>query len=208
MGRGQRRARVAMNVWYPVFPLKRLPAMIRITLLGAVLAGLYGALHDQISYTISPEYFTKLKFLQFSRVDFDWPPRLFAAEVGFLGTWWVGLIAGWVVARVGLAELTESRGGHHVTTTYAIMVGTAVLVGGIGALFGVGATRFTDLVGWKEWQPLVGVEALPGFVVVSYLHWASYLGGLLGLMCAVVYVRRKIRRTRPPALLKDNRARD
>jgi hypothetical protein len=79
------------------------------------------------------------------------------------------------------------------------MVGTAVLVGGIGALFGVAATRFNDLGGWKEWQPLVGVEALPGFVVVSYLHGASYLGGLLGLICAVVYVRRNIRRTRTAA---------
>jgi hypothetical protein len=188
-----------MNVWYPVFPLERLPAMIRITLLGAMIAGLYGALHDQISYTISPEYFTKLKFHQFSRVDFGWPPRLFAAEVGFLGTWWVGLIAGWVVGRVGLAELTVSKGGYHVAKTYAIMVGTAVLVGAVGALCGVVATRLNDLDGWKDWQRLVGLEALPGFIVVSYLHGASYLGGLLGLICAVVYVRRNLTRTRAAA---------
>ena len=46
-----------MNIFYPVIPHRRLPAMLGIAALGAVLAGCYGALHDQISYTISPEYF-------------------------------------------------------------------------------------------------------------------------------------------------------
>ena len=48
--------------------------MLGIAALGAVLAGCYGALHDQISYTISPEYFTKVKFEQFRYADFGWPP--------------------------------------------------------------------------------------------------------------------------------------
>jgi hypothetical protein len=71
--------------------------MFGISLLGAVIAGLYGAVHDQISYSISPEYFTKMKFEQFSYADFGFPPRVCASEVGFLATWWVGLFAGWYV---------------------------------------------------------------------------------------------------------------
>jgi len=43
-----------MNFLYPKFPANRLWAMVRIALLGAAIAGLYGALHDQISYSISP----------------------------------------------------------------------------------------------------------------------------------------------------------
>src|SRR5580700_8579924 len=94
-----------MNVFYPTFPAKQFPAMLCIALLGAVVAGMYGALHDQISYSISPEYFTKLKFRQFSYADFGWPHRVFASEVGFLATWWVGLFAGWFLARAGLVEI-------------------------------------------------------------------------------------------------------
>src|SRR5262245_32181747 len=97
-----------MNLLYPKFPVRRLPTMIGIAMLGAVIAGPYGAVHDQISYAISPEYFTKLKFRQFSYANFGWPPQLFAAEVGFLATWWVGLLAGWFLARAGLAELAMS----------------------------------------------------------------------------------------------------
>ena len=45
-------------------------ARLLLVFVGAVLAGCYGALHDQISYTISPEYFTKVKFEQFRYADF------------------------------------------------------------------------------------------------------------------------------------------
>ena len=39
--------------------------MIGFTLVGAILAGLYGILHDQITFRISKEYFTRNKFDQF-----------------------------------------------------------------------------------------------------------------------------------------------
>jgi hypothetical protein len=33
---------------------------------GCLVSGAYGALHDQLSYTVSPDYFHPLKFDQFS----------------------------------------------------------------------------------------------------------------------------------------------
>ena len=93
-----------MNLLYPKIPKERLPSIIRLAAFGAIVAGAYGALHDQVSYTISPEYFTKLKFEQFAWADFGWPRRAFVAQVGFLATWWVGLIAGWALARVGRVD--------------------------------------------------------------------------------------------------------
>lgn len=33
---------------------------------GCLISGVYGALHDQISYTVSPEYFHAFKFRQFA----------------------------------------------------------------------------------------------------------------------------------------------
>src|SRR5438105_3464978 len=94
-----------MNIFYPIIPRRRWIGILKISALGAVLAGFYGAIHDQLSYTISPEYFTKMKFIQFSYADFGWPQRVFASEVGFLASWWVGGIGGWILARFGLDEL-------------------------------------------------------------------------------------------------------
>jgi len=61
--------------------------MVGYSLVGAVMASVYGVMHDQFTYSISPEYFTRLKFLQFQYADFGLPARFFVAEIGFLATW-------------------------------------------------------------------------------------------------------------------------
>lgn len=164
--------------------------MGRIALQGAIVAGLYGALHDQISYSISPEYFTKLKFYQFSYADFGWPPRVFASEVGFLATWWVGLFAGWFLARVGLTEIPMPARKKCVVRSFAIVLIVTAASGLGGILLGFAATQRGDLHEWSEYQRVLGLEDLPAFVIVAYLHLAGYLGALAGLIAAIVYVRR------------------
>jgi hypothetical protein len=40
---------------YPKLRLDLLPSMLGYAMLGAFIAGFYGVLHDQITYSISPE---------------------------------------------------------------------------------------------------------------------------------------------------------
>jgi hypothetical protein len=167
--------------------------LIRLTLLSALFAGSFGALHDQVSYTISPEYFTQMKFRQFGYANFGLPPRLMAAEVGFLGSWWVGLIGGWLVARLGLAELTQRAGWIYTLSAFTLVAAVAMIVGGAGALIGAARAR-GDLSGWQHWQVILSLRDLPGFVTVAYRHWASYIGGVLGLVVACVYVKKALAR--------------
>jgi len=178
-----------MNPIYPSIPARQFPALIRVTVLGALFAGAYGALHDQVSYSISPEYFTKMKFYQFAYADFGWPPRVLAAEVGFLATWWVGLIGGWILGRMGLAELNQRATRYYTARAFALAAGVTVIIGALGALLGAFQAQ-GDLSAWQAWQENLGLDDLRGFVVVAYLHWASYLGGILGVIAAVVYVKR------------------
>lgn len=178
-----------MSIWYPVFPLKQLPAMLGIAATGAVIAGVYGSLHDQVSYTISPEYFTKLKFPQFTYADFGLPNRMFAAEVGFLATWWVGLIAGWILARKGLAELPPRQRPRRVARAFVIIAFVGVASGVAGILLGTFVTRGDDLSHWDDWRQALDIVDLRGFVIAAYLHYASYSGGLLGLLLALFDLR-------------------
>lgn len=171
--------------WFPNIPSRQLPALIRITLLSALFAGAYGAVHDQISYKISPEYFTRMKFHQFAWADFGGSPRVFAATIGFLSTWWVGLIGGWVLGRLGLAVASW----RHTAKALAIAGGVAALTGEIGVLIGIFVAE-NDLESWNAWRVELKIKDLYAFVIVAYLHWASYAGGLLGLICAGIYVMR------------------
>jgi hypothetical protein len=180
-----------MSIWFPTIEIRQLPTLLRVTVVSALFAGVYGAIHDQISYTISEEYFSKVKFRQFAFADFGLPPRVFAAEIGFLGSWWVGLIGGWVLARKGLADLSERTRWYNLGRALAIVAVVAMLVGTLGALLGaVQAQR--DARSWSSWESGLGLEDLAGFIIVAYLHWGSYLGGLLGVLVALIDVRRSL----------------
>src|SRR5438105_15227373 len=97
-----------MNILYPKLRRAWLPALFGHAVIGALLAGCYGALHDQVTYSISPEYFTRLKFSQFHYANFGLPPRIFVAEIGFLASWWVGLFAGWFIARIAVPSFPQA----------------------------------------------------------------------------------------------------
>ena len=143
-------SRGVMSYWYPNFPMRRLPTVIYMASLSALLTGIYGAVNDQISYIISPEYFSKVKFEQFAWADLGWPPRVFAALVGFLGSWWVGLIGGWLLARLGLAELVEVTPRNYFVRAYALALAIAMMC----ALGGVLCTRWSSTVpGWRGGKP-------------------------------------------------------
>lgn len=182
-----------MNLLYPTLPAAHWKHMALIAIAGSLLAGLYGAVHDQLSYTLSPEYFTKLKAPQFWYADFGWPPRVFAAEVGFLAGWGVGLIAGWLLARVGLARLSDDVRRATTIRTFAIVAGVTLLGGGAGLLLGYWRTQ-ASLEVWSEWQTLLKLTDLRGFVLVAYLHAGSYAGALAGLFVAGGQVLRQTKR--------------
>ena len=103
------------NFLYPKIRLALLPTMLGYAVLGELLAGCYGIFHDQVTYSISEEYFTRFKFLQFSYADFGLPPRVFVAEIGFLATWWVGFVAAWFIARITVPAFPRRTSIRHTT---------------------------------------------------------------------------------------------
>jgi hypothetical protein len=166
-----------MNVLYPKIRFSALPAMLGHAMAGAGLAGIYGVVHDQVTYSICPEYFTHLKFSQFHYADFGLPARVFVGEIGFLATWWVGFIAGWFLARGFLIMFASTLAAS--ITGYAL-----------------GRTHGSDYSAWDSLASTLGILDLPGFVRVAYIHNASYLGGLIGLIAAIICLR-KLKSTRP-----------
>jgi len=179
-----------MDIFYPKIPLAQLPAMIGYAGAGAVLAGLYGIVHDEITYSISPEYFTRLKFFQFDYADFGLPPRLFVAEIGVLATWWVGFFAAWFLARITVPAFPPRVALRHTMRGFAVVflfgLGAAI----VGFVLGVVPGFRSDDAAWKDLALALGVSDLPAFVRVAYIHNASYLGGLIGLIVAIAHVWR------------------
>jgi hypothetical protein len=60
--------------------------------IACLFAGMYGVVHNQISYTVSHEYFTQFKFYQFGIEHV--PNRFGVAVVGWNAAWWMGIVIG------------------------------------------------------------------------------------------------------------------
>ena len=180
-----------MNLFIPNLRRTSLPCMLRLALAGSLVAGCYGILHDQITYSISAEYFTRMKFEQFDYADFGFPPRVFVAEIGFLATWWVGFFAGWFVARVTVPAFPHAVAFRHGVRGLFIVFASAFLAGITG--WALGAAHGPDYSSWEDTATTLGIADLPGFVRVAYIHNAGYLGCIIGLIAAIIHLRRIVR---------------
>ncbi len=152
------------------------------------MAGIYGILNDQITYTISPEYYTKFKFYQFGLMDLGneaiFPnPRVEVAKVGFLATWWVGLPIGIILGLVGLIHKTgkQMKAITFKAILFAILV--TFICGLIGLLYGKFYLSYSN----PDWWFPENLIDKKNFIAVGSMHNFSYMGGLIGLIVGIVY---------------------
>jgi hypothetical protein len=163
--------------------------MFGTAIVGALLAGAYGILHDEITFSISPEYFTKLKFNQFDYADFGLGDRVFVATVGFLATWWVGFIAAWFLARRLIPNQLRSRAYCQLRSAFACVFAVGLLFGTIGFIYGLWRGPNADYSYWAPAVDELGIADTWAFVRVAYIHNAGYFGALIGLIIALTLFR-------------------
>lgn len=164
-----------------------------LALIGSMIAGTYGMIHDQITFTLAPEYFTKFKFEQFADAGFNLPDRGFVAVIGFLATWWVGMIAGWILGRIAILPDGRVLAVCMVTRQLMLLLAVAALFGFIGYLYGT-ITYDAPKDHWELWLTSYGVTDLPRFARVGHIHNCGYIGALLGLVATMILTRRQARR--------------
>lgn len=165
--------------------------MLGLAAIGALIAGVYGILHDQVTYSISPEYFKRMKFQQFHYADFGWPERVFVAEIGFLASWWVGLFAGWILARVAARHVGPRKMLALGSCGFVWVIAFALATASGAFVYGWFCHPSPDTSGLAALGFTLGVSDIPAFVRVAYIHNATYFGGLLGTIVAAIMIRQK-----------------
>jgi hypothetical protein len=147
-------------------------------------AGLYGALHNQISYTVSPEYFHAFKFQQFG-IPKDLQGRLGASIVGWHASWWMGLLIGVPVLLVGLILPGWQVYLPRCLMAYAVIAATALVVGLIALLYATLTISEASLP--SHWCPPEVCDKV-AFARAGTMHNFSYLGGFLGIITGSLYL--------------------
>lgn len=146
------------------------------------MAGLYGAIHDQLSFTIAPEYFTKFKYGQFG-FDPAWfgGHRPTVAVIGCLATWWVGMLIGFFLGGTALFQPDARDMREAIVRGVAITLITAVSSAVLGLCYGWLLLNGAP-PGWHLPGDVVDTHA---FLAVGSMHNCSYGGGVLGLILAL-----------------------
>lgn len=169
--------------------MKKLLVFLLIITTTPLIAGIYGMLHDQLTYTIAPEYYTKFKFQQFGLTTDHLSERQLVNVVGFMATWWVGIIIGVVLGLFGLACKEWKQMLSLSYRCILLNLAIAFTCGIIGLTYAYATVRTNNYV--LRDPVLMDVVEMKDFIAVGYMHNFGYAGGLLGLIAAIVYMRRK-----------------
>jgi hypothetical protein len=180
-----------MSLFYPKIRRAKLPAMIRITLLGGLFGGIYGFLHDLLTYSISSEYFTRMKFDQYAHMNIGLPPNLFAAQIGFIAAGAVGLAGGWFIARMSVENWPASEALRKSIRAFLIMMLIAATAAALGYIISL-KTNIGGML-WNDLCESLDITDVSAFLQVALIHTAGYVGALAGLLAAILYLRRAIR---------------
>lgn len=162
------------------------------------MAGLYGILHDQVTYTISHEYYTKFKFIQFGLTDETAKvasSRYLVALTGWMATWWVGLIIGLTFGLIVLPLKDLTTRSLVAFRALAIVLTIAVVSGGVGYITGSFITGKPGAYYIPD-----NLTSVSEFVTVGTIHNFSYAGAFIGMLAGIFYIEKiksKFRRGRP-----------
>ena len=166
---------------------------LALLLLSVIGAALFGAIHNQISYTVAPEYFHVLKFPQFG-IPSDMRNRAGAGLVGVFASWWMGVLIGVPVLGFTLCRISGVAAYLRAGVTAIALVLGIALLSGLLALAAMTALTPSEIA--ASFNLPRGVSDPVAFIRAGALHEGSYAGGVLGLICAMVYIHIKGRRQR------------
>ncbi|EJL65604.1 hypothetical protein [Flavobacterium sp. CF136] len=170
--------------------MRKIVILLLTIIISIVLAALYGAIHDQITYSISSEYFTVFKFDQFGFLDWgNNNPRLTTALIGVLATWWVGLYIGIFQGLVGLIHQNHKLMFRYAMNAIFITLGVTVLFGIFGFVSGK-----LDAETYENCCFPYDIKDAKNFKIVGSIHNYGYAGGEIGAFIGAAYqiiMRRK-----------------
>lgn len=151
------------------------------------VSGLFGIVHDQISFTVSPEYFTRFKFIQFQLLDPSVPERLRVAAVGFLASWWMGVPLGLLSAAPAFVYRRPEQMRRALLWSLPLIVGFTLSFALGGLSYGFMQTQSIEIAQYTGWYIPREVQDLRNYLCVGYMHNAAYMGGALAIPLAWIF---------------------
>ncbi|TDT46621.1 hypothetical protein CLV90_0676 [Maribacter spongiicola] len=178
--------------------MRKLINLFLFIVLSILLSGFYGVIHNQITYSISSEYFRLFLFVQHQLPEyFTQPARLGVSIIGWSSTWWMGLINGITLGTLWIwNDSLTTKDRFKALGTVCITAFTFSII--------------TYFIAYIQWQPKRNYEVFSfpsygeiiddslqamtnpyAFLRAETIHNSSYLGGIIGLLIGVFQLWKK-----------------
>jgi hypothetical protein len=170
-----------------MMPYRRIAKSIGWCLIASLLAGLFGAIHNQISYSISEEYFTRFKFIQF-RISPLLPPRIGASVVGWLAAWWMGPPLAMLLLPIAHWTSQEQQVDRRIAKAFGIVLAVATGVGFLGLMLALASGDPATIEQVSRYGNQMEDDL--AFSRAGTMHNFSYLGAGIGALLAALWLIR------------------
>lgn len=168
-------------------PAGKLPTLILLIVVASLTAALFGALLNQLSYSIGPTYFEALKFPQFG-ISTETSPRWGAALVGLQSSWFTGILIGLPAFLYGLIAVPRAQ--SYLAAGLGA-VGLVLVLALFAALSGLLGGLIADTTGLLDSFIILPEGPTRSDVLrAGFMHDAGYASAILGALLAFWPMRR------------------
>ena len=178
--------------------MRKLINLFLFIVLSILLSGFYGVIHNQITYSISSEYFTLFLFVQHKLPEyFIQPARLGAGIIGWASTWWMGLIIGITLGTLWIwNDILTTKDRFKALGTVFITAITFGIIGYLIAYIQWQPKRYYEVISFPSYGKIIdnSLQAITNphaFLRAETLHKFSYLGGITGLLIGIFQLLKK-----------------
>lgn len=157
----------------------RIFVYLSLAIIAPLLAAVYGFIHDQITFSICPEFFQKIRFENYPELPELWHDRTKAGMIGVLNSWKIGIPLGVLLTAVSTIHKQLDRILSYTLTTYAI----TIIITFVSVMFGM----LSSTVLPENWIPLEGINDQLALYKVMNMNNFAYMGGVIGMFLGLTY---------------------
>src|SRR6478609_721448 len=158
----------------------KLLTFIVLILIAPILAGVFGAILDQGTYTISPEFFRANRF---DNIPFSWTvnERLMAGIAGWNQSWKFGVVLGIALSAIGTIHNGHMKMFYYTLLSFLLALGVTAVVSLIGMVVTLN-TEFEIPVNMSS-----NIEQPAKYMAVIMINNYARSGGIIGVLLGVGY---------------------
>lgn len=157
----------------------RIFIFIILLIMAPAIAGIYGFIHDQITFSISEEFFTKVRFNEFD-LPKNWSPAIKAGIIGIFTAAKAGIPLGIVLTAVGKIHRKDSDLLSYTVYAYMITMFTAFACTLIAIYLPQTPERLMEAVTLP-----MNINDPISFQRVVTINNFGYAGGVIGMLMGI-----------------------